>query len=108
MAKLNQLDVSVVLKIKQIQNMLADGDKVAQWLDLRQRQLDQRIQEIREDEQLAADEKEQIISETQQRALAEEDYRGFFLPKELKDSVLFTRTQLLQLIDRKRELDEEI
>jgi hypothetical protein len=29
MAKLNQLDVSVVLKIKQIQNMLADGDKVA-------------------------------------------------------------------------------
>lgn len=49
-----------------------------------------------------------MIAETQQRALAEEDYRGFFLPKELKDSVLFTRTQLLQLIDRKRELDEEI
>jgi len=24
--------------------------------------------------------------------LAEEDYRGFFLPRELKDSVLFTRT----------------
>jgi septal ring factor EnvC (AmiA/AmiB activator) len=30
------------------------------------------------------------------------------LPRELKDSVLFTRAQLLQLIDRKRELDEEI
>ena len=40
MAKLNQLDVSVVLKIKQIQNLMSDGEKVAQWLDIRQRQLD--------------------------------------------------------------------
>lgn len=39
--------------------------------------------------------------------LEEEDYRGFFLPKDLKDSILFTRTQLLQLINRKKELDEE-
>jgi len=37
----------------------------------------------------------------------EEDYRGFYLPKDLKDSALFTRTQLLQLINRKKELDEE-
>lgn len=29
------------------------------------------------------------------------------MPKTLKDSILFTRTQLLQLINRKRELDEE-
>jgi len=39
--------------------------------------------------------------------LEEEDYRGFLLPKDLKDSILFTRTQLLQLINRKKELDEE-
>lgn len=37
----------------------------------------------------------------------EEDYRGFFMPKDLKDSVLYTRTQLLSLINRKKELDEE-
>ena len=37
----------------------------------------------------------------------EPDYRGHYLPKDLKDSILFTRTQLLQLINRKRELDEE-
>ena len=37
MAKLNQLDVSVVLKIKQVQNLMAEGDKVAQWLDIRQK-----------------------------------------------------------------------
>jgi hypothetical protein len=30
------------------------------------------------------------------------------LPKDLSDSILFTRTQLLQLIDRKREIEEEI
>jgi hypothetical protein len=40
MAKLNQLDVSVVLKIKQIQNLMADGEKVAHWLEIRQKQLD--------------------------------------------------------------------
>jgi hypothetical protein len=57
---------------------------------------------------LGSEEKEQLAEETQRQALAEEDYRGFFLPRELKDSVLFTRAQLLQLIDRKRELDEEI
>mmetsp|Transcript_35625 Transcript_35625/g.54477 ORF Transcript_35625/g.54477 Transcript_35625/m.54477 type:complete len:233 (+) Transcript_35625:4757-5455(+) len=37
----------------------------------------------------------------------EEDWRGFYLPNDLKKSVLFTRTQLLQLINRQRELQEE-
>jgi hypothetical protein len=58
MAKLNQLDVSVVLKIKQIQNLMADGEKVAHWLEIRQKQLDQRLHEIREDEELGSEEKE--------------------------------------------------
>ena len=40
--------------------------------------------------------------------MEEEDYRGYYLPRELKDSILFTRTQLLQLINRKKELDEEM
>jgi len=30
------------------------------------------------------------------------------LPQDLSNSILFTRTQLLQLIDRKREIEEEI
>ena len=38
---------------------------------------------------------------------AEEDYRGYYLPKNLDKCIMFTRTQLLQLIKRKRELDEE-
>jgi len=39
--------------------------------------------------------------------LNEEDDRGYFMARDLKKSILFTRTQLLQLINRKRELDEE-
>lgn len=67
-----------------------------------------RKQEIMQDEEKDNEEKAQECERITQEALAEEDYRGFFLPRELKDSVLFTRAQLLQLIDRKRELDEEI
>jgi hypothetical protein len=37
----------------------------------------------------------------------EQDWRGYFMPKTLRKSIMFTRTQLLQLINRKRELDEE-
>jgi hypothetical protein len=37
----------------------------------------------------------------------EEDWRGYYLPADLEKSIMFTRTQLLQLIKRKRELDEE-
>lgn len=34
MAKLNQLDVSVVLKIKQIQNLTSNGEKYDGWQKL--------------------------------------------------------------------------
>jgi len=40
--------------------------------------------------------------------VGEPDWRGFKIPETLNGSILFTRTQLLQLIDRKREIDEEI
>lgn len=47
------------------------------------------------------------MEEEQRSALQKDDWRGFFLPAELTDSVLFTRTQLQQLLERKRELDIE-
>lgn len=37
----------------------------------------------------------------------EEDWRGYYLPKDLSKSIMFTRTKLLKLIQRKRELDTE-
>lgn len=39
--------------------------------------------------------------------MMEEDWRGFKLVQQLNKSILFTRTQLLQLINRKEILDNE-
>ena len=39
--------------------------------------------------------------------LSEPDYRGFYLPKNLNQSVLFTIPQLKQLLNRQRELEQE-
>jgi len=47
------------------------------------------------------------LEQQKEQLLSEEDWRGYFMPPDLKKSVLFTRTQLLQLINRKRVLDDE-
>ena len=47
------------------------------------------------------------IEQQREQLINEEDWRGYFLPKDLKSSVLFTRMQLLSLITRKKVLDEE-
>lgn len=39
--------------------------------------------------------------------MMEEDWRGYYLPKDLNNSILFTRKQLAALLERKRELDQE-
>jgi hypothetical protein len=49
-----------------------------------------------------------MVADLKKKFETEEDWRGFFLPKDLTNSVLFTRQQLLNLIARKRELDIEI
>lgn len=108
MAKLNQLDVSVVLKVKQIQNLSSNGEKYSNWQQLRQKQHEEKLKSISTDENLAQDEKEQLITDLRAKHATEEDWRGFYLPKDLSNSVLITRAQLLQLIDRKRELDIQI
>ena len=53
-------------------------------------------------------EKAQMAEDERREALASEDWRGHYMPPTLDASVLFTRTQLLKLIYRKLELDEEI
>jgi len=108
MAKLNQLDVSVVLKIKQLQNLSTDGDKFAEWQRHREHDFNARMQAINDAQDMQIEEKEAKIQELNNKFLNEEDWRGFFLPKDLSNTVLFTREQLLQLIERKRELDNEI
>ena len=73
---------------------------------MRQKQLMERLREI-EEEVEDPEECKQMIEDTQRAALEKDDWRGFFLPTDLKDSVLFTRTQLEELLHRKRELDIE-
>lgn len=52
MAKLNQLDVSVVLKIKQIQNMTSNGEKYASYQREREVTKDKRIKDVSMDDNL--------------------------------------------------------
>jgi hypothetical protein len=47
------------------------------------------------------------IEQEKEKIISEDDWRGYFMPADLKNSVIFTRTQLLQLINRKRVLEEE-
>ena len=51
---------------------------------------------------------QQLAEDERREALASEDWRGHYMPPNMDNSVLFTRTQLLKLIHRKLELDEEI
>jgi len=46
MAKLNQLHVAVVLKVKQIQNLVAEGNAIQRWWNIRQELLLKREQDI--------------------------------------------------------------
>lgn len=104
MTKLNQLDVSIVLKVKQIQNLIqlnpaipAEAQLLDKWEHIKQ-----------EDASRRAAARGQAEEEQDGEGPAEElDWRGCYMPETLKDSILFTRTQLLGAINRKRELDEE-
>ena len=113
MAKLNQLHVAVVLKVKQIQNLIPDGAAINKWWNLRQEQLFQREKDIIEGRIDLGDaegeiDRQQMAEDVRREALASEDWRGHYMASDLNNSVLFTRTQLLKLIHRKLELDEEI
>ena len=42
MAKLNQLDVSVVLKVKQLQNLEPDQSMIEKWAVIREKELEKK------------------------------------------------------------------
>lgn len=110
---MNQLHVAVVLKVKQLQNLIANGSAITNWFKIRQDQLMERERDIIEGrvdlgDQEGEIDRQQLAEDERREALASEDYRGYFMPQSLDTSVLFTRTQLLKLIHRKLELDEEI
>lgn len=97
MAKLNQLHVAVVMKVKQIQNLIADGSAIAKWFKIRQDQLMERERDIIEGrvdlgDQEGEIDRQQLAEDERREALASDDYRGHYMPPTLDKSVLFTRT----------------
>jgi len=107
MSKLNELKVSVVLKIKQIQNLVPDDNMVQKWQEVREQEIAAKMEPIERKQEEQGFEDPTFVEKRREQLYTEEDWRGYFLPKNLDKSIMFTRTQLLQLIKRKRELDEE-
>lgn len=101
--------MSVVLKIKQTQNLERDYDACSMWYNKRMQQINERYEAVMQGEVDIGDEDRVMFAEEEKaRAIQTVDWRGYRLPQNLQDSILFTRTQLLQLIHRKLELEEEI
>ena len=96
-----------MLKIKQIQNLEINPEKREKWEMTMQEEKDRKIADIEAKYQNDPPEDDTYLQEQKNMIQNEEDWRGFFLPKDLKNSILFTKIQLMQLIERKRFLDEE-
>ena len=112
LAKLNELLMPIVLKVKQIQNLNLHQEEQTKWESIRELELNDKLEAIDaghhdNDGGEHETDREALKNEERRKFYEEEDWRGNFLPKDLKDSILFTRTQLLQLLERKREIDNE-
>ena len=107
MAKLNQLQVSIVLKIKQVQNLEHDASAVEKWTQIKEDEINQKLEQYQNKANQEGNDDPMDLQQQRDILVNEQDWRGYFLPKNLNKSIMFTRTQLLQLINRKRELDVE-
>ena len=107
MSKMNELKIAVVLKIKQMQNLLPDQERGEAYKQLRKQEIDAKMAEIEAKNEEQQFDDPTFIEKKREMLELEEDWRGYFLPKSFAKSIMFTRTQLLQLIKRKKELDDE-
>ena len=96
-----------MLKIKQIQNLEINPEKREKWEMTMQEEKDRKIADIEAKFNNDPPEDDTYLQEQKNMIQNEEDWRGFYLPENLKNSILFTKIQLMQLIERKRFLDEE-
>ena len=121
MDKLNQLKVSVLLKINQIQNLEKNEAEFEKWEKYREENppdYDANYENLQGNgyngvnRAIQGTTKGKDINMSnnfgQEQVSMEQDYRGYFMPNLLKNSTLFSRETLLSLIDRKRELDQQI
>lgn len=107
MSKLNQLQVSIVLKVKQIQNLQCDQHSVDNWKTIAVEEINAKMEAIQNKVNQEGNDDPMYLEQQRELLNNEEDWRGYNMAGDLKKSIMFTRTQLLQLINRKRELDEE-
>ena len=73
------------------------------WQQVKEDEINNRMDQL----QNQMDEDPMFMERQRENMMNEEDWRGYQMVKDLKNSILFTRTQLLQLINRKQVLDEE-
>lgn len=84
-----------------------DGSAVEKWNKLKEEEINQKLEQYQNKANQDGNDDPNDLQQQRDMLVNEQDWRGYFMPKDLKKSIMFTRTQLLQLINRKRELDEE-
>jgi hypothetical protein len=93
--------MSVVLKVKQIQNLKYDQNAVEKWQQIREEEINNRMEMLQNQENMEGNDDPAFLEKQRENMVNEEDWRGYKMVKNLKNTILFTRTQLLQLINRK-------
>jgi hypothetical protein len=90
-----------------MQNLVKDEASVEKWQQIKDEEINNKLAPLELEAREQGFEEQGLVEKRREQLYGEEDWRGYFLPQNLGKSILFTRTQLLQLINRKRELDEE-
>ena len=88
--------------------MEPDHQQVEKWNQIREDEINQKLEQFQAKANQEGNDDPIDLQQQRDMLVNELDWRGYYMPKTLKKSILFTRTQLLQLINRKRELDEEM
>jgi hypothetical protein len=80
MAKLNQLQVSVVLKIKQIQNLEHDASAVEKWNKLKEEEINQKLEHYQNKANQEGHDDPNDLQQRKDNLINEQDWRGYFMP----------------------------
>jgi hypothetical protein len=81
-----------VLNIKQIQNLEENKEAKDRWDQIRETELTDKLQELHNKTSQEGNDDQAYYEQQRDKLLNEEDWRGYFMPKDLKNSILFTRT----------------
>ena len=80
------------MNIKQIQNLEENKEAKDRWDQIRETELTDKLQELHNKTSQEGNDDQAYYEQQRDKLLNEEDWRGYFMPKDLKNSILFTRT----------------